>query len=71
MFLTDIYFIYDEVDDDHNDNNNDHDHNDNDNDDDYNDGVQVNSMFLTDIYSSQLGGLPKPEQTLEVWNIVI
>ena len=28
--------------------------------------VQVNSMFLTDIYSSKLGSLPKPEQTLEV-----
>jgi len=26
----------------------------------------VNSMFLTDIYSSKLGSLPKPEQTLEV-----
>lgn len=26
----------------------------------------VNSMFLTDIYSSKLGSVPKPEQTLEV-----
>ena len=57
--------------DDYNDDDNDDEHNHDDDDHDNTESVQVNSMFLTDIYSSKLGSLPKPEQTLEVCNIII